>query len=201
MVTAGYVRNISDNFNLDIPSDIVSIIFMFYFMKLFNIEYGNRIRVKENMIRNVNYRSLNCPYLNTTVIGNWMNPNSDNHHTYTIKVKIRKKTGGMIIGIVAQRYDLYGLIRNLQGYSFACNGTYYNRRTYKGRTDKYDAGDIVSLTLNIKALSLSYSILKNEENAARTGILFKAGEIYETKYKWAVGIFLAGDSVEIIDAC
>ena len=156
------MRNISDNDNLEIPSEIVSIIFMFYFIKLFNIEYGKEIKVKENIIKNAYYYGYNT-YSNTTVIGDWMNPNSDNNnnHVYTIKVKIIKKSGLIIIGIVDQTYNLYKLTTQLQGYSFASNGEFQKMRHLKGLADKYKKGDIVSLTLDIKALSLSYSIIKN----------------------------------------
>ena len=200
LITDGYTRAKSKQYDIDIPSEIVTLIFTFYFIRIFHIEHGKKIQVTDNVITNIDSTYAAC--LNTSVIDEWMDPHSFNNNGYyihTMKVKIIKQTGFIIVGIVDQNHDLNDAIIAQQGYSLVSDGGYYKCTSLKGNADGYSTGDVVSLMLNIKALSLSYSIIKNGDTEEKKGLLFKAGEINKTKYKWAVGIYDKPDSVEIID--
>ena len=86
-IVKGYLRMDSIIRHLNIPSDIASLIFMFYHFRIFHFEYSNYdIEIKENTIKNKSDSSLN-----TVLIGPWMTPESKQNHT--IKVRIDRITG------------------------------------------------------------------------------------------------------------
>ena len=197
LMVDGYSRDKCKECGLDMPSDIVSIIFLFYFIERFDIEYGKRVTVKKNIIKS------NCSDFNTTVIGDWMDPAADDKQHHKITLKVIKRGGVMIIGIVEDGYDLDGVFTNSSGYSFMAgsSGYRYLKETpeWEPVADNYENQDVVTLTLNFKSLSLAYDIIKSTENAPQSGILYKAEEIRNTRYKWAVAIFQMSDSIEILD--
>ena len=51
LITDGYTKDVSSKYDLMIPPEIFSIIFMFYYMELFYIEYGDQMKssIIENM--------------------------------------------------------------------------------------------------------------------------------------------------------
>ena len=66
LITDGYTRHVSSKYDLMIPTEIFSIIFMFYYMELFDMEYGDQIKVNEydNVITNIAdtpHRFAQCP--------------------------------------------------------------------------------------------------------------------------------------------
>ena len=103
LITYGHIRNVCKAYDLNVPTEIVSIIFMFYFMKIFNIEHGQNIKVEENTITNIQENAF-FGLLNTTVIDDWMDPNLN--HIHTIKIKMVKQSGFITMGIVEQGYDV-----------------------------------------------------------------------------------------------
>ena len=199
MITDGYIKNASKNYDLDIPSEIMSLIFMFHFIKEFIIEYGKKIQIEDNVITNIDMSS--DQHSNTTIIDDWMDPDSDIDHIHTIKVKILRRTDSILIGIVYRGYKLEDTIISSEGYCFSSDGLCYHGISCRKKDDTYSTGDIVSLTFNVKSLLLSYKIAKKEDNEIKGGIVFDSSRIYKTKYKWAIGIFEHNDSVEIIDIC
>ena len=201
LITDAYTRKKCMEYQLGIPSEIVAIIFMFYFIKVFDIEYGEEVQVQDNILTNIGTES---PWgfalaLDTSVIGNWMVPESDNGHVYTIKVKIIRVQSEIGIGIVREGYTMSNCIVWPTHYTYVNDGEYYDGWSEKGTADKYGAGDIVSLTLNLQSSSLSYDIVNDTDDTSEHGILFKEGEIDKVKYKWAVGMYNEDDCVEIID--
>ena len=207
LISDGYTRKISKKYQLDVPSEIISIIFMFYFIKIFNIKHGSRIKVEGNIITNISDDKYMAS-LNTTVIEEWMDCNSYTSNIHTIKIKTIKPPLRIFIGIVSVPYNLeWSMIVKYKGhdqYAFAFyryGSTYYGTiaRT-NGNKITLNEKDTVSLTLNLKLLSLSYSIFSDGHNVPKKqGILLKAGEIRKAKYKWAVKLDRTGDSVEVID--
>ena len=195
LITDRYVRQNAEKWDLDIPSDIVLIIFMFYYIKMFEIEYGNKIIREDNTITNII-----DSYRNTSLIGDWMDPGADNNCIHTFKVKIVKNTGVIGIGIVKPGYNMEEAIIYLKGYAYFNDGHYYKNGLGSGKADDYSTGCIVSLTLNLNALSLSYDIIDKENVVeSKKGVLYKSGKIDTCKYKWAVSIYQQHDCVEIID--
>ena len=85
-----YSMTTCTKYDLDIPTEIIYIIFMFYSIKEFNIEYGKRIKIKANMITNI-CDDYYIAYKNITVTNDWMNPDSYTNHIHTIKIKITKQ--------------------------------------------------------------------------------------------------------------
>ena len=199
MINDGYMKNISKKYNLDIPSEIVSLIFMFYFIKAFNIEHGGKIKIEHNVITNIDETFL--AFIYTTVIVQCMIPDGDINHIHSIKVRIIKLSSNIQIGIVPNGYALENAIATNKGYSFKRDGICVHRYYIQRMVDEYITGDIVSLTLNLKEMSLSYKIInrKNKDNVTKEGIVFEAGEIDKTEYKWAIVIDRKDDCVEIID--
>ena len=199
----GYIRRGTNEYDINMPSEIVSIIFMFYFIKEFNIEYGKGIEVKENKITNIG-DDPRPEFMNTTVIGDWMDPlNYGRNHIHTIKIKTIKHFADQIaIGIVEKEYNLKDSMDVCKGYAFCLwdDGEILYNAMEIATVNDYSIGDIVCLTLNLKSLSLSYSIFKSGDiESKQQGILLKAGEVSEKKYKWGVGIDTKGDCVEIMD--
>ena len=91
-------------------------------------------------------------------------------------------------------------ITTLLFYYYYSNGQYYKTPSEYGRADKYSTGCIVSLTLDLDALSLSYHVIDEINDVApKKGILCKAGKADTCKYKWAVSMYEPHDCVEIID--
>ena len=202
LMIVGYSRSISSTYGLIIPSEIVSIIFMFYFIKPFNIKYGTQIKVEGNTITNICNQKL-FTYKNTTVINDWMDPDSYTNPIHTIKMGIIKQfSGAIIIVIVEQDYDSQLSMNFIKGYAFSFyrHGEIYYSWHQVAQLDDYNVGDIISLTLNLKLLSLSYNIFNDGDiEFKEEGVLLPAGAIPKTKYKWAVGINTKGDCVEIVD--
>ena len=199
IIQKSYVRQNANEWDLDIPSDIALTIFMFYYIKMFDIEYGKKINRKDNTITNIDDSVWN-PFGNTSVIGDWMDPDVDNNYIHTIKIKIIKKTDEIGIGIVKQEYDMEEVILFNEGYAFFDNGTYYKTGLIEGAVDGYSTGQIVLLKLNLKELSLSYEIIDDINGTeSKKGILYESGTIDKTKYKWAVSVCKPHDCVEIID--
>ena len=128
-----------------------------------------------------------------------MDPDSDIDFIHTITIKIIKQTYSIGIGIVEAGYNLETLIQFCKGYCFFNNGNVCKKVTVLRKADEYTTGDIVSLTLNLKSLSLSYNIIKNNDNEIKKGMLVQEGQILKRKYKWAVAISSKDDCVEIID--
>ena len=154
LMTCGYIRSKSKQYCLDIPSDIVSIIFMFYFIKVFNIEYGKRIKCEDNFITNISDSMAAC--FNTTVIDGWMVPDSGGDFIFTLRVKIVKQTDTIVIGIVQQGYKLDdSLLVFHKSYGFANDGNYFHSLSLKGTADAYRANLIRGLvSLNYRLVSL-----------------------------------------------
>ena len=76
--------------------------------------------------------------------------------------------------------------------------------------DAFEKDDIVSLTLDLNQLSLSYDITRDTDTCTcsekeekkqenKHGILIKAGELKKLKYKWAFALYQSGLSVTILD--
>ena len=85
-------------------------------------------------------------------------------------------------------------------YSYCDSGEIYYKWHEVAKLGDYNVGDIISFTLNLKLLSLSYTIFNyGDIEFKKEGVLLKAGKISKTKYKWAVGINNRGDCVEIVD--
>ena len=193
----GYIRNLCKEYELDIPSEIVSFIFMFYFIKLFNIQHGCKIKVEDNTIINI-ADGWNA-WLNTTVIGEFMNAHSDDIHT--IKLQIMKQTASMAIGIFHGAYFVEQPIKTSQGVAYFNNGKIYHDLIFD-TADEYGTGDIVSVTVNFKSLCLSYSVIKKNQTEEKKEILLDVGEIAaDYKYQWAVQIDTKDDCIQIIDIC
>ena len=202
LITDGYMRDTCKEYNLDIPSEIVSIVFIFYFIKAFDIEYGELIKVENNKITNICDKPFGA-FMNTTVIGDWMHSDADadTDHVHTIKLKIINLSLAFSIGILLEGYNLEYPMTWLKGQTLCVSESLI---TYKmnviAKLDKYNTGDIISFTLNLKLLSLSYSICNEADIVPKQeGILLTAGTISKAKYKWAVLLDHQGDCVEIID--
>ena len=211
LITEGYIKSLSGEYNLDIPSEIVSIIFIFHFIQIFNIRHGKKISADNNIITNIAQEEDDESWLTQrnnkkAVIGQWMRVNSDFPNTHTIKLKIVKDTGGIGIGIVSPGYKLESPLRS---YHFRSHGAVHHnqgkRIIDKRVKDTFSTGDIVTLTLNSNPISLSYSIIKTGDkeparlDVPKKGILFEKFGLSEYTFKWAVEIDERGDCVEIID--
>ena len=194
----GYIKNASKKYDLVMPSEIVTLIFMFHFIKVFDIEHGKKIKSEDNIIANIDESSY--AFMNVSVIDEWMVPDCDSGHIHTIKVKIIKLVGCILIGIVPEPYRLDNSILACKGYCIISDGGCYHAFTREETIiEEYSTGDVVSLTFDLKSLSLSYQITKNTDGKTKTGIVFGSEKINKTKYKWAIGLFQCNDSVEIID--
>ena len=66
LIIDGYVRQNAEKCDLDIPLDIALVVFMFYYIKTINIEYGSKIYRKDNTITNIKQR---YSHKNVSVIG------------------------------------------------------------------------------------------------------------------------------------
>ena len=168
---------------MKIPTEIISVIFMFYFIKQFNIEYGQKIQVEGNTLTNITYS-----YLNTSVIDDWMDPYFEINHIHTIKIKIIKHLRSkMVIGMVGPRYNLNTPISysNLYYFNIFKDGGLYRNGIQIAKVNDYSAGYLVALTLNLKLLCLSYSIYKNDNEVEpeKKGFLLNEGQITKDKYK------------------
>ena len=188
---SGYTRKLSEQHKINIPSEIVSIIFIFYYNRFFDFEYSKKIQVKDNVITNIDdvYSSLN-----TTVIGGWMDPDSDNKYMHTIRIKVINKDDQILIGITDAAYDLEDDITSNGGYFWGSLGIVNKVRP----VEAYDVGDEVIMTLDLNELSISYKIIKQDRNES-SGVLFGPQQIEKAKYKWAVSLDEHLDSCEIID--
>ena len=200
-LTNGYSTEICDQYDLNIPSEIIKLIFMFYYTNTFHFEYGQHIKIDDNIITNISDSWEKC--LNTTVIGQWMKPESQSMYIHVIKVKIIKKKGWncpVAIGIVKEGYDVNNAILGNESYWIGSGIRSYNKNKKELTIDRIEEGDIVSLTLDFKHLSLKYDIINdNKENRTKSGIAIKSGRIDKVKYKWAVWIDQKLDSCQIID--
>ena len=204
LICDGYTRNASTKNNLDIPSEITTLIFMFYFITTFDIEHAKLIKVENNKITNIHDRSDRGfgAFMNTAVIDDWMHSNSDTDHIHTIILKIIKHSLGLGIGIVEEGYNFEYPLAFSEGIAFYFfnDGIIRYKMNEIAKIDEYKMGDVVSLTLNLKSLSISYSIFNDGDIKPRQiGILLKPGEIPKTKYKWGIELDSSGDCVEIID--
>ena len=203
LITDQYAMKICKQYDLNMPAEIIAIIFMFYFIKEINIEHGDRIKVEGNKVTNINYNQWTA-CLNKSVIDDWMDPYFDINHIHTIKIKIIKHLSSeMVIGIVGPGYNLNTPISysNLYKLRWFKDGEFYRNSIQIAKVDDYSAGWIIALTLNLELLSLSYSIYGNNEDnkPQKEGILISKGQITKGKYKWAVEIDGKDDCVEIID--
>ena len=206
-MTDGYLRMHAVKYNLELPSDIITIIFTFFYIVHFHFEHGKRVQIKGNTITNID-TSQYAVICNTTVIDDWMDPDSDDSHIHTIRVKFIKgqerKASIIAIGIVHDKYYVdRGLFNQKNAYwinsSGQCKGRINGKfnRYRESFTERFGDGDILSLTLDVKALSLSFEIDKGKYMIKNT--LFKAGTIIKTKYKWAISVFYKDDACEILD--
>ena len=191
-VVSGYIRKISDQYKIDMPSEIVSIIFIFYYIKFFTFEHSEKIQVKNNIIRNINDDEDSYDFLNTTVIGDWMDSDSEYKHIHTIRLKIIRMVEMIIVGIVGEFYDVED---DMESGRFAWEST---GRVRDDHVDSYGVRDEIFMILNFKELSLSYKIIK-PDNTELNGVLFGSQQIDKDKYKWAVSTDDRSDCVEILD--
>ena len=191
-IVSGYTRYSTKKYAIDISSEIMSIIFMFYYIEFFDFEYGKKIKVKGNIITN-NSTSYWTAFLNTTFIGCWMDPNSENQQIHTIRIKVIKMRQRMLIGIVCrENYKVdEDIIGNL-GYNWRSNGFVNCNHS----VDEYGAGDEVIITLDLRDLSLCYKVIK-KNNEELSGVL--RHRIKRAKYKWAVSMDDLLDCFEVID--
>ena len=199
----GFIRKQNKEYDSNIPSDIISIIFMFFVYVKF--EHGKRVNIKGNTITNIDTTYASSS--NITLIDEWMDPDSDYHQSHTITVKFIKgqqiADSAFCIGIVYGKYYVNHefLDQEYKGTWITSNGKYYSRtpgkRYHFERFNTYFGdGDVVSMTLGIKAFTLSYQIHKDEDIIKRT---LYSGNIIKAKYKWAISISAAGDSCQILD--
>ena len=100
LIIEGYIKDKSNEYDLHVPLEIISIIFTYYFVKVFNIEHGENIKVKDNTIINIGNGSNTA--MNTIVIRKWIDTdlNLDIPYIHTINVKIIKQTELVGIGII-----------------------------------------------------------------------------------------------------
>ena len=189
LVSGGYVREISEKCNMDIPSDIFWVIFMFYnCMNSWDFKHRGVIQVKNNIITNLGGSD------NTTLIGHWMDPFSDDINTSTIRIKIIKKiiSSKIIIAIVSSGYHWNPrrseFFWRSDGFTTAdqINGPLTTQKI-----SGFTAGDEIGMTLDIKAVTLSY-ILPN-------GCVSRPQKVDKAKYKWTVSLGNKLDCCEIID--
>ena len=197
-IVSGYIRQISKRCLLDIPSEIISIIFMFYYIKLFDFECGQDIEVEDNVIRNLD--KTWWASLNTTVIGDWMDLSSNDIHSYTIKMKMINISKEITIGIVQEGYHLNSTIADCEGtYCWSSNGYVIYNYGSTPSAEPYTTGDEVCMTLDVKELSLWYKIV-NSDNNISTGFLFVGPhKVDKEKYKWGISLDTNQDSCEILN--
>ena len=198
----GYARNEDIENPLDIPSDIIQIIFLFYYIKKFNFEYSTEhieLNQDENKITNISNSSLN-----TTVVGDWMDPFESNKNIHIIKVKIDALIQTALIGIVPD-YDVdSALIWCNNAYVYAATGNVYANSTKldgfesDGIHHGFSEGDTVIMTLNFELLSLCCHIISSSRENINE-IIMKPGSIDKTKYKWAIGMYEDDSAITVID--
>ena len=132
-----YIKDKCNEYDFHVPLEIISIIFTFYFVKIFNIEHGKDIKVKDNTIINIGNGSNAS--MNTTVIHQCMDADLDldSRHIHTIKVKIIKQTELIGIGIVQKNYELDSAIFCNKMYFFSNQGAFYEGYSFQGTAPKY----------------------------------------------------------------
>ena len=203
MIVDGFVRALCNKYDMKIPKDFIQIIFMFFYFGLFKFEHGERVKIEDNTITNIDTTFKSG--WNTTVIGEWMDPDSTINHIYTIKIKIIKSKGSFRIGIINDHdsypYTNLNMPIQMEEYSYNEKGYCYFERTRQSKGDSYTSGDVVIMTLDLKSLSLSAKVIKTTNNGTneQDKILFKPGEILKAKYKWKVTIHFANDSCEVME--
>ena len=198
MIIDGFVRDIGKDLDVDIPLDIIQMIFTFFFIKIFNFEYSTEedggIEVDENTITHTINSSLN-----TVVVGDWMDPEIKSIHSIKMKVNI---TAAALIGIVPDGYKVdKAMIFCDDHYSYSEDGEVYNRTeklALAGDHHGYSKGDELLLTLDFDTLSLSCQTVTNSGEVIKD-ILVPVGVIKKMKYKWAFGLYGKLASFTVID--
>ena len=96
-VVSGYTREVSGQYKINMPSDIVSIIFTLYYIKFLSFEHSKKIGVKDNIDTDVTNEGHD--HFNTTVIGDWMDLHSEHQYIHTMRLKIIEMMDAIQIGI------------------------------------------------------------------------------------------------------
>ena len=132
VIVDGYTRNSCNVYIMDIPSDIIQIIFIFFYCKIFDFDFSKEhIQIKENTLTNI---SSSC--LNTTVVGDWMMPDSKKIHTMTVKVASLSIQS--LIGIASTDYVVNGaFIFSQKAYSYSDFGSVFHDGREMGRNKNW----------------------------------------------------------------
>lgn len=186
LTVAGYVRMNYDDKEMDVPQDVVQMIFKFYHLIIYSFEYSLwHIKIKENTIINESDSELN-----TTVIGEWMDPKLNK--LYNIKMIIDKQKRGCI-GVGVIQHTHYDLNNALISYN---NFNYFDQSWIDGASLD---GDTVSMVLDSNNLSLSYKVLKTNGQTISYMIVPPGALPGNVKYKWAVSIYRQGGCITVLD--
>lgn len=192
----GFTRMQCKSFEIEIPDDIIQLIFIFYHIIIFDYQHPNHIGVKKNTIKN---ETGSC--LHTIAIGDTMDPQQNK--VYKMTIKIERKTGYIGIGIIESKdLNVTKAFINVRGsYSYFNTGMVYNAGMVLNigkKIDEYVKDDMITLILNTSKMSLLYEKI-GKDGEQQSGVVVKSGGIKKVKYKWATAIYNKLDSLTVID--